>query len=62
MKVFAIIVDQKPVMCIDCLFINSCRNGVYKDKVDTFTDSMGTWERGGTVPGPNCPLMIKEGV
>lgn len=60
MKIFAVIADSKPLMCINCILVNSCNKGLYKSKVSTHTDSMGTWETSGIVPGPECPIIVKE--
>lgn len=60
MKIFAVIADSKPSMCINCILTNCCNKGVYKEKVKLQTNSMGTWETSGIVPGPECPIIVKE--
>lgn len=60
MKILAVIADSKPLMCINCILVNSCNKGVFKSKVRTHTDCMGTWETSGMVPGPECPIVVKE--
>lgn len=57
MKIYSVIADEKPIMCFDCILINSCRKGKYQQ----FVYEHDGWKTGGTVPGPECPIVVKEG-
>jgi hypothetical protein len=58
MKIYSIITDLKPVMCINCIIVNSCNKGIFKQKVCEHDG----WVTGGTVPGPECPIKVKEAI
>ena len=58
MKIYKVIADVKPEMCLDCKLVNSCNKGVYKTKVRTEENGLGTWEVSGAVPGDDCPIEV----
>jgi hypothetical protein len=60
MKILKVIADSKPEMCMECKLVSSCNKGVYKQHVRVEYNSMGRWEVGGVVPGPECPIVVKE--